>query len=204
MGNVNNNLKTIRERKHISQQEVSDYLGITRQAYSHYEVGRRKPDYETLLKLAEFFEVSVLDLLEEEKAPTSEGEHKNRTKNLSMKIGEKLRMISASNLQRARQSSGYSVEKAARLADVDSKVIIGMENGTLDLKYGDKLLESLCDIYNTTPREILDSGDEDYLTDDEIKFALFGGYSGITDEMYNEVLQFAKFVKKREEQKKKE
>lgn len=49
-------------------------MGITRQAYSHYEVGRRKPDYETLLKLAEFYGISVLDLLEAEKAPNAEGE----------------------------------------------------------------------------------------------------------------------------------
>lgn len=74
MGTVNNNLKAAREKKHISQQEVADYLGITRQAYSHYEVGRRKPDYETLLKLSEFYGVSVLDLLDAEKAPTREGE----------------------------------------------------------------------------------------------------------------------------------
>ena len=74
MGTVNENLKAVREKKRVSQQEVADYLGITRQAYSHYEVGRRKPDYETLLKLAEFYGVSVLDLLEAEKAPTVEGE----------------------------------------------------------------------------------------------------------------------------------
>lgn len=74
MGTVNENLKAVREKKRVSQQDVADYLGITRQAYSHYEVGRRKPDYETLLKLAEFYGVSVLDLLEAEKAPTQEGE----------------------------------------------------------------------------------------------------------------------------------
>lgn len=74
MGTVNENLKAVREKKRVSQQEVADYLGITRQAYSHYEVGRRKPDYETLLKLAEFYGVSVLDLLEAEKAPAVEGE----------------------------------------------------------------------------------------------------------------------------------
>ena len=118
MGTVNDNLKAVREKKRVSQQEVADYLGITRQAYSHYEVGRRKPDYETLLKLAEFYGVSVLDLLEAEKAPTVEGE----------------RIVS----------------------------------------------------------------------DDDIKFALFGGDGEITDAMFEEVRQFAEFVKKREAQKKKE
>lgn len=56
---VGNNLKTLRANKNISQQEVADYLSITRQAYSFYENDKRQPDYETLLKLAEYFNVSV-------------------------------------------------------------------------------------------------------------------------------------------------
>ena len=59
----------------MSQQIVADYLEITRQAYSNYENGNRAPDNETLLKLAEFFEVTVDYLLRgEEKTPTQEGE----------------------------------------------------------------------------------------------------------------------------------
>lgn len=41
-------------------------------------------------------------------------------------------------------------------------------------------------------------------SDDEIKFALFGGDGDITDAMYDEVRQFAAFVKQREANKKKE
>ena len=39
------------------------------------------------------------------------------------------------------------------------------------------------------------------VTDDDIKFALFGGDEKITDEMYDEVRQFAAFVKARERMK---
>ena len=35
------------------------------------------------------------------------------------------------------------------------------------------------------------------ITEDEIKFALFGGHEGITDEMYQEVLTFARYVQER-------
>lgn len=38
--------------------------------------------------------------------------------------------------------------------------------------------------------------------DNDIKFALFNGADGITDEMFNEVKQFAEMVKLREEAKK--
>lgn len=37
----------------------------------------------------------------------------------------------------------------------------------------------------------------------ELRFALFGGYEDVTDEMFEEVLQFASFVKTREQMKKK-
>lgn len=40
------------------------------------------------------------------------------------------------------------------------------------------------------------------ITPKEIKFALFGGSEGITDEMYEEVVQFAHFVRDREARKK--
>lgn len=42
------------------------------------------------------------------------------------------------------------------------------------------------------------------VSDDEIKFALFGGDGEITDAMYDEVKRFAAFVKQREAEKKKE
>ena len=69
-----NQLKKLRSQKGVSQQVVADYLEITRQAYSNYENGNRDPDNETLLKLAEYFEVSVDYLLRgEEKPPAPEG-----------------------------------------------------------------------------------------------------------------------------------
>lgn len=40
-------------------------------------------------------------------------------------------------------------------------------------------------------------------SDDEIKFALFGGGGEITDAMFDEVKNFAAYVKQREEEKKK-
>lgn len=40
------------------------------------------------------------------------------------------------------------------------------------------------------------------VTDEEIKFALFGGSGEITDAMYEEVKNFAAFVKQREQSKK--
>lgn len=47
------------------------------------------------------------------------------------------------------------------------------------------------------------SGTKDPATDEEIKFALFNGSEGVTDEMYEEVKDFAQMVKLREATKQK-
>lgn len=52
-------LKPLREARGVSQQSVATFLGISRQAYSNYENGTREPDFETLLKLGEYFECSI-------------------------------------------------------------------------------------------------------------------------------------------------
>lgn len=55
-------LKELRIKKGVSQREVANYLGITNQAYSNYENGKREADYDTQLKLAEYFNVSLDEL----------------------------------------------------------------------------------------------------------------------------------------------
>lgn len=57
------NIKKYRELCGISQAEAARRLGISRQAYNNYELGKREADYETLLKLAEIFNTSVESLL---------------------------------------------------------------------------------------------------------------------------------------------
>ncbi len=65
MSNFSKNLKKLRSIKGVSQQKVAEYLTITKQGYSLYETGNREPDYETLLKLSEYFDVTVDELLNE-------------------------------------------------------------------------------------------------------------------------------------------
>ena len=67
------NLVNARKAKGKTQQEVADYLGISRQAYSNYEAGKREPDFETLLKLGEYFDCSVDYLFVKKKDPTGKG-----------------------------------------------------------------------------------------------------------------------------------
>ena len=52
-------LKTQRVKSKKTQIEIAKYLGVSRQAYSNYESGKRQPDLEVLLKLAELYGTTV-------------------------------------------------------------------------------------------------------------------------------------------------
>lgn len=49
----------LREEAGLTQEELSQKVGISRAALSHYEKNRREPDYDTLNSLSRFFKVSI-------------------------------------------------------------------------------------------------------------------------------------------------
>lgn len=52
-------LKEIRKKKKYSQLKVAMDLCISREALSYYENGKRSPDIDMLIKLSEYFNVSI-------------------------------------------------------------------------------------------------------------------------------------------------
>ena len=116
---MGNRIRELRKAMGITMKRLGEELGVAESTISHYETGRRQLDNETLLRLGEFFGVSV----------------------------------------------GY---------------LLGVEDN----------IKSPADIGKRT------------ISDDDIKFALFGGDGEITDAMFDEVKQFAAMVKLREDTKK--
>lgn len=57
------NLKALRESKKITQTQLGEHIGAKKSAISLWESGKRQPDQETLVRLANFFEVTVDYLL---------------------------------------------------------------------------------------------------------------------------------------------
>ncbi len=53
----------LRQEKKLTQYELATVLNIPRSTYAQYELGRRKPDYDTLQRFAGFFGCSVDYLL---------------------------------------------------------------------------------------------------------------------------------------------
>lgn len=60
-------LKELRIEKGLSQQKLGEIFGFCNQTISFWESGSREPDLDTLLKIAHYFEVSLEELLEDNK-----------------------------------------------------------------------------------------------------------------------------------------
>jgi transcriptional regulator with XRE-family HTH domain len=64
---IGSRIKKLREAKGLSQQIVADQLGMTQANYHKLESDKIKLKIETLERLAEFYDVSILDLLESDR-----------------------------------------------------------------------------------------------------------------------------------------
>ena len=60
-----------------SQQAFADAFGVAQSTVGNWEAGKREPNFETAIRLAQFFGVSVDSLLLGEKVPASEPESGN-------------------------------------------------------------------------------------------------------------------------------
>ena len=128
-----------------------------------------------------------------------------------MKIRDIIKKTIASNIKRARIASNMTQAEAAAKLGITAQAISNFERGINGIE--NSLLLRMCEIYNTSMSRIMGEDDEQtqktptengerVVSDDEIKFALFGGDGEITDEMYDEVKRFAAYIKQREAGKK--
>ncbi len=53
------NLKLLRTKYKVSQQQLADIIGVTQQSINKYENHKVEPDIQTLIKLAEYFNTSI-------------------------------------------------------------------------------------------------------------------------------------------------
>lgn len=74
---MNNRIRELRQQRGITMKKLGEVVGLAESTISQYETGKREPDNETLLKLSEYFEVTVGYLLgveDAKNAPTVTGE----------------------------------------------------------------------------------------------------------------------------------
>ncbi len=64
---IGTNIKSLREERKLTQEQVAESLGVTFQAVSSWERDEYKPDTVKLIRLAELFDVSVSAIVEEKR-----------------------------------------------------------------------------------------------------------------------------------------
>ena len=102
---------------------------------------------------------------------------------------------------------GVSTSKAAIDAGLSKSTVTKWKKdpGT---KPSGNVIDKLCRYFEISVSELLGTPEDEnpeevrhLVTTQDLKFALFGGSGEITDEMYNEVLSFAAYVRQREAKK---
>jgi len=86
-----------------TQVQVAKELGISKQVYNNYELGKRQADYETLLKLSEFYDTTVENLLT--------GNAEDEIDCIYSKIGE-LCDLNNITLDELEEKTGVNIDKA--------------------------------------------------------------------------------------------
>lgn len=56
-------LRELRTEKKVSRKQLAEFLFVSERLISYWENGKRECDFETLIKLSKYFEVSVDYLL---------------------------------------------------------------------------------------------------------------------------------------------
>lgn len=114
MNKIQNNIKYLRKEKGFTQETFAQALGINRPSVGAYEEGRADPRLVTLSKMAELFEVSVDELINEDLT------RKNRVPKQNVKV---LAVTVDSNAEEA------------HIQLVPTKAAAGYTNGYADHEY---------------------------------------------------------------------
>lgn len=61
---IGKKLKELRNSEKLTQQQIADKLKIGRVNYTRYENNKVRPDYETLILIADFYKISLDELFD--------------------------------------------------------------------------------------------------------------------------------------------
>lgn len=91
---IGNNLKLLRKRKGLSQEEIANSLGLTRSTYSGYENGVAQPNIDNLIALSEYHSIPIDELVKKDFEQFSESDWQRIDQGMYTDIkGMKLRVL---------------------------------------------------------------------------------------------------------------
>lgn len=140
---LQDNLIALRKTKHMSQEELAELIGVSRQTISKYETGEAIPDIEKCKQMADIFEVSLDDFVNYDKKESGllippKGKHMFGM----VKVGEKGQIVIPS--------------KARKIFDIqpgDNLIVLGDESQGLALIKEKGLLDLINKFRNNEENE---------------------------------------------------
>jgi transcriptional regulator with XRE-family HTH domain len=64
MMNLGDKIKLLRQEAGYTQEELAKKMGLAKSTIAHYESGRREPDTKTIIKIANLFNISTDNILD--------------------------------------------------------------------------------------------------------------------------------------------
>ena len=110
---LNTNLSFLRKNKALTQLEIAREIGLSQKVVSAYERGDREPSLKNLIKIAEYFSVSIDDMLLKDLRPQGS--------------------MLARNLKYLRNKEHFSQEDMAKLLKVSKSNMSKYESSTVEL-----------------------------------------------------------------------
>ena len=94
---IGENLKLLRKRRGVSQEEIATELGLTRSTYSGYENGIAEPSIETLIKISAYYDMSLDKFIKRDLTRISEKDCDKIARGIDVDLeGKHLRIIATS------------------------------------------------------------------------------------------------------------
>ena len=84
--NIGKQINAMRKENNLSQDEFAEIFNVTRQTVSNWENEKSYPDLETIMRISDYFKISVDDMLKNDKAAVKKIDSERKKKNKLMII----------------------------------------------------------------------------------------------------------------------
>ncbi|MDL2301487.1 helix-turn-helix domain-containing protein [Lachnospiraceae bacterium OttesenSCG-928-D06] len=141
---INMNLKKLRKINKMSQEEVGEQIGVSRQAVAKWESGETVPDIQNCMALAKLYEVSIDDLL-----------HYEEKKNYDVGIPPKGKYLFGT-VTMGERGQIVIPKKARNVFDIkpgDELIILGDEQQGIGIMKADVMLAFMREVRNFPKEE---------------------------------------------------
>ena len=109
-------LKELRKAKNLTQEQLAEKLNISGRTVSRWETGNSMPDISLLVELAEFYNVSIPEIIDgERKSGTMEEDVKEIAEKMSDYAGTEKETLIKNHEERKRKNVSYIQQIMAHL-----------------------------------------------------------------------------------------